>query len=551
MKNNTAPSIYIYTAFATLLATMFLVSLSTGLKIISLAMFLIYVLSIILIYSRNKFAKILNQIALLITAGIYAFNFYGFIYESYQEKLPETLSNGLTTFYLSIIIISIAFIIYWQKSQTIKSFFDRSTTRSQTIDTTKTGLNNTSNIQDTYKFNSDHLVFLFIFSFVSCMMFLFTGWGFFIAIPGSFMFSSVYVLIFAFSLKRNNAKAFAVYTVTITLILSYISILLNIGIISDASQIEYISTGLLGIPSKNFSNIFSQLLNISYYYLVLSIPINLLFIKKNVSKITYSIIPLLGILLIGTHFAFIYKDLPELKAQIIKEKQIAKEQEQASIERKYEYNPQNISKATFENRVFSIFTPPEPNPKMPINMCPYSIRISEDNLTKDPLDVICLNEWLSEVKKVPYTDINPFSITLSNSRNTLLKGFVIVLVAELENSSYARIYANGNAAKDCGCRMWPYDYSGIVDYKIISSSTTIYEQSVVQAGVTDKKRTIMILYPININGLKDLNFKLSQFDDKKDTKVTLKEFAILKPASQTTDPEWLREWSKKPNPFLK
>lgn len=542
-------SIYVYTTFITLLIALYTLSFFTRLSLIPLVLIIFYSTSLVLMYKRNRFAKIINQISLLITASILSLNLYTLIHSGYNYK--DSFLQSLLVFYLSIIIISVAFIIYWQKSQAIKSFFDKSTTGSQATDTSKTGPDALNNIQNTYKFNSDHLVVLSIFSFISCMMFLFTGWGFLFAIPISLVFSLVYVLIFAFSLKRNNARAFAVYSVIITLILSYVSILLNIGVASDSPETYYISTGLFGVPSTSLKDIFDQLLNISYYYLIFSIPVNLLFIKKNANKIIFSIIPVLGILLIGTHFGFIYKNLPELRAQVIKSKQTAQKEEQENIEKRYEYNPQNINKKTFENRLFSIFTPPEPDPKISTNDCPYSLKILNENITKDPMSVSCLNEWLSEVKQVPFTDKNPFSITLSNSRNTLLKGYVMVLVVELENPSYVRIYANGNPAKDCGCRMWPYDYTDIEDHKKIGTSTIIYEQSVVQAGVTDKKRTIMILYPININGLKDLNFKLSQLDDKPDVKVTLKEFGILRPKPQTPDPEWLIEWSKKPNPFLK
>ncbi len=334
-------SIYIYTAFITLLIALYTLSFITRTSLIPLILIILYSSSLVLMYKRNKFAKIINQISLLITASVLSLNLYTLIHSGYNYK--DSFLQLLLTFYLSIIIISIAFIIYWQKSQAIKSFLTKSTTGSQTVP------NNLTNIQNIHKFNSDHIVVLSIFSFISCMMFLFTGWGFLIAIPISLVFSLVYVLIFASSLKRNNARAFAVYSVIITLILSYVSILLNIGVASDSPEVYYISTGLFGVPSGSLKDIFDQLLNISYYYLIFSIPANLLFIKKNANKIVFSIIPVLGILLIGTHFAFIYKNLPELRTQATKMKQAAQKEDQENIEKKFEYNPQNINKKTSVN----------------------------------------------------------------------------------------------------------------------------------------------------------------------------------------------------------
>lgn len=404
--------------------------------------------------------------------------------------------------------------------------------------------------QTNIHFNTAHLSVLHTISLISCGMFMYTGWGIFIAIPASVIFSIFYSAIFKKALKQSNPKTFAVYTVTFTLVFAYASILFNAGIATDSPQIMYLAPSLLEVSSDNFDQAFSPLFTVSFIYLFLSLPINLFLIRKNVSRFSFSLVPLIGILLLAIHWGIVLKELPELKIQKATEQREAQQREQSAIDASYDFNWSTVNEKTFKNRSYSIFTPPTPSTPVPISQCPYTTNLIEQYATNSGFNIYCLNDVLKQVGQVPITETEVLGIHIPNPSNAIKKGDVLVVVGKLESPSMMRVHADGNAAKDCTCQMAPYDYSEIDAYIETENSTVAYEQSVIQTQVIDRERTVMILYPINIDGLQDINIKLSQFSDVPNIPVTLQEVSVLSPTVVPPDPEWLQEWSKKPNPFI-
>lgn len=409
---------------------------------------------------------------------------------------------------------------------------------------------NPIDVQVNNQLNTGHLAVFNVICWISCVMFIYTGWGALIAIPTSVVFSILYSVIFMGVLKNNNSNVFAIYSIAFTLFFAYVSLFLNFGIAADSPQISYLAPSLLGVSGKGFGPIFNQLFSISWYYLLLSIFLNIFLIKKGAGKILFFLVPLVGLILIAIHWGIIFVQLPELKAEAFKQRQERQQKEQAITEERYNFNWSKINENTFENRIYSIFTPPVISAGIPINECPYMIEMIQKNLSKGGFKINCLNDMLKPIGQVPITQTKAFGVNIPNSSDLFKKGDVVVVVVELENPSMMRIYADGNGAKNCACSLPPYDYSGIVDYVKIGTSTGVYEQSVVQMEVDDKKRTMMILYPINVNKLKSVNIKLSPFADNPNVPVTLKEVSVLSPLEMFPDPEWLKEWLKKPNPFL-
>ncbi len=461
---------------------------------------------------------------------------------STASEAPQLIINLAVTSNIVIILIALVFLVYWFKTKQTES----ASTQSAVVQTV-----NSVDVENNNQINPAHLSVLYTVSLISCGMFIYTGWGVFIAVPVSLVFSIFYLVVFTKVLKKSNTTPLAVYTVTLTLVFAYISILFNAGIISDASYIIYLAPSILQVPSFGFESMFDKLYVVSFLYLVLSVPVNIFLIKNGARKILLLLMPLVGILLIMVHWGVVWEQLPELKAQVYTEQQNEKQKEQANTEAVYSFDWSKINENTFKNRVYSIFTPPTPSSETPTNQCPYAMGMIEQNLAEgEGFNINCLNDSLKPIGQVPITKTEILGINIPNVSNTFKKGDVVAVVVDLENPSMVRIHADGNAAKDCPCRMAPYDYSGINEHVSTGTSTRIYEYSVVQMQVTDKKRTVMVLYPINIDGLTDIGIKLSQFSNNPNAPVTLKEVVVLSPTKLAPDPEWLKKWLKEPNPFL-
>ena len=538
-KDTISGWLYVYTLFLIALIVSPFVSIVSFFSATPLILLPLYITSLVLIYRRSKYAISVNKITLLISIFFKIFTLY-MLFNSHSEA-PEFIFGIALTLNTAIIVIMCLFLAYLQKSKQIKNI---------STDPTEKTVFSPAGVQVNNQLNPGHLVILYIVSMVSCGIFIFTGWGFLFFIPASLVFSIFYSVIFTRTLVKNNASAFAVYSVTLTLLCAYTSLLLNMGMIGDSPNVGYLAPSLLGVNGTSFTAEFNQLLNISFLYLLFSIPLNILFIIKSARKIIFFFFPLIGLILIAIHWGIVWVQLPELKAQATKEQQEAQRIKIASVEEGYNFNWSKINKDTFQNRIYSIFTPPAPLAGIPISECPYTTGMIEQNLTQGGFNIHCLNDVLKPIGQVPITRTEGSEFSIPNWLNMLKKGDTVVVVAELGNPSLIRINANGNAAKDCACRMAPYDYADINEYIKTGTSTGIYERSVIQMQVTDKKRTVMVLYPINTNNLKDIDIKISQFSDNPHVPVTLSEVAVLSPTVQPPDPEWLKKWSKEPNPFL-
>lgn len=554
-ENTISGWLHVYIVFLTALIANPFIPIVEFFSPIPKIIIVLYIICLILIYNKSKYAISINKITLVIVILLEIFTTYKLF--NIISEVPQFIFNLLITVNVAIVIVSLLFIFYWYKSIKVENIFSDSMVISETstfLFSEKTGgqpINvQVNNQQVNTQLHTGHLAIFNLISFISCGMFIYAGWGAFIAIPVSLFFSIFYSIIFRKVLKKNNGNTFMIYSVAFTLVFAYISLLFNFGIATDSPQIGYLAPSLLGLPDASFTLMFNKLFDITWYYLLLSIPLNIILIKKNASKIFFFFVPLAGLILIAIHWGVIFTQFPELKAEAARQRQEQKQSELARIEEIYNFNWSKINEYTFENRTYSIFTPSALLTKTPTNECPYATEMVQQNLSKKGFKINCLNNMLKPIGQVPITQTKALGVNIPNISNLFKKGDIVVVVAELENPSMMRVYANGNGAKDCNCRMSPYDYSGVVDYIKIGTSTQIYEHSVVQMEVTDKKRTVMILYPINVNNLKNLDIKLSPFSDNPNVPVTLREVSVLSPLKVSTDPEWLKEWSKKPNPFL-
>lgn len=553
-KNTISGWLHVYTLFLTALIVSPFIPIVAIFSSSSIIFSILYIVCLILIYKRSKYAINVNKVTLIITIFLGILVIYQLL--NSNSEAPEFFINLWIATTVIKIIVTFSFLLYWYKSNQVKNIVSDPMVISETSNllfAQKTDGKpidfQVNNQQVDNQLNTGHLVIFNAICWIICGMFIYTGWGALIALPMSVIFSIFYSIIFTSILKKNN-NVFAIYSVAFTLVFAYISLLFNFGIMSDSPQLDYLAPSLLGVSDAGFSQMFGKLFDISWYYLLLSIPLNILLIKKDAHKILFFFVPLVGLILIAIHWGIIFKQLPELKAEAVKQQQERQQKAQAETEEIYSFNWSKITEKTFENRTYSIFTPPVISAGIPINECPYTVEMIQLNLSKGGFKINCLNDMLKPIGQVPITQTKALGINIPNSLDLFKKGDIVVVVAELESPSMMRIYADGNAAKDSARSLPPYDYSGIVDYIKIGTSTFIYEQSVVQMEVADKKRTIMIMYPINVNKLKSVNIKLSPFADNPNVPVTLKEVMVLSPLKISPDPEWLKEWLKKPNPFL-
>lgn len=544
--------LFVYTLFIIVLIVSPFIPIISFFTSTSIILIPLFIVSLIFIYTKSKYARVLNIVTLFLTTALEISVIY-FLLKSNSEA-PKFILDFIVVAKSAIALASSLFFVYWIKSRQVKDFFSVSSPiNTQIPGTTLTPNVNQSNsvpINTSNNLSQGYKAILIVISLISCGMFIFSGWGAFFFTPIALFFSILYSIIFSKILKGNNTSFFSVLTVTLTLVFAYISILFNIGVITDSDHPSFLAAMILGIPDSSFVDIFGKLLSVSLLYFLVSIPVNFALIKRNSKKVLLASVPLFGLILILIHWAIVFQKMPELKAQVQEEKQHELQQEQARIEGQYKFDWLKISNDTFRDRIYSIFTPPTPAHITSADQCDFTMNMIEQNIKQETFDVVCLNDSLKSIGQMPITQTNVLSVSMPNSTGLYKKGDVVAVVAELDNPSMMRIYANGNAAKNCACNMSPYDYSGITSKLTVGTSTVIYEQSVIQMSVNDKKRTVMILYPININGLKEINIKLSQFSDRPNVPVTLKEVAVLSQTKQSPDPEWLKKWSREPNPFL-
>lgn len=501
--------------------------------------------------------------------------FLGFISLIYSSnKLISAYNNGSEMplpiynflFFITVVVPCIFYIfyfVYWFVSKRVKNTFIGAQNVNQNnniniVNNTNginTGLNNNlnnaQNIQSNQINNPYYHIHTMIFSVLtitSSFVFLYTGLAALGLVPFAIIFSLVYVSIQVNIFNKNKTNAYQIYSQLITGLTSYISLCINFGIMSDSENMGHIITSILGIPSAPFLHLFSTLLSFTFYYFVISLVIYNLFVKKKLNKVIAFIIPVIGITLIGIHIGKVLYDAPSLKKEVQIKIQKIKNEEQRQIDETYSFDSKKIFDNTFTNRLYSIFTPPELPGNIELKDCVYTSNTIMEMMKQikfaKSVDFECLDYNIKN--KLPLTLNEPIYFSLP-TKNWMKRGDIFVFVAELPKESFLWINMVGNAAKDCACRMSPYDYSGVKE-QIKIGSEQIYERSLVQKSIDDKKRTVMVMYPINVSGIKTVDFKLSQFSSNPNIPVKLIEVGVIR--SNQTEPQWLKDWLKLPNPFL-
>ena len=512
--------------------------------IINIVLLTFIYISFILIIKKSPKAILFNKILLtiLILNGIYTILYLGYEIKDY---------SGLLLSFVGIIqiikiLILIIFLGYWFMSKRVRNTF----LLIQQTNEFQTQVASTQNaVEDIDKILFSGTIFL------SCFIFIFTGFSALGLVPASIVFSLIYIPMFINLFNRYSVPRYIIYSVLFTTLFSYISILLNIGIFSDSPTLNYLIPGLMGISDKSFGSLFTTLLNFSFGYLISSIllnVINVMEIRSQFRKILAILIPIVALLPILIHLFVIYKAAPQLKIEAAEVERKYQEEAIASKERIYAYAPEIITEKVIKNRVYSFFTPKEPQAIVSVKNCVYLSETLMDLIKNDPkntYDYSCLNDYIKNIGQVPIIRTEPLIINIPNRPMWLKKGDVLVFVAELPKDTYFWVNATGNFAIDGSYRMSPYDYDEVVNVIETSSTTQEYQQSVVQHNIDDKTRTVMVFYPINVDGLDSVKLKLSQFSTSVGSKVILKEFALFKP--KYNEPDWLKNELKKPNPFLK
>jgi hypothetical protein len=141
---------------------------------------------------------------------------------------------------------------------------------------------------------------------LSSFMFVFTGFAALFKVPFAFVFSVLYVLAWTDTFNKNRVNSLTVLSLFLTTILSYISLLLNSGVVTDSPSANYLIPDLMGIPSSSFSDLFGTLSTVTLYYFFTANIMYYLAIKKGGSKTLIFIIPIIGLLILGIHFGKIF-----------------------------------------------------------------------------------------------------------------------------------------------------------------------------------------------------------------------------------------------------
>lgn len=158
------------------------------------------------------------------------------------------------------------------------------------------------NPQQVNSSNVLHRNMLYVITLISCISFIFTGFGIIILTPPAFIFSLVYSAIFSREFKKSNAPAFPIYSVALTIVFAYVSLALNFGMFADSPDRGYFAPYYFGVTNYNFGPLFDNLLIWTMCYLIFALIINLILVNKTRNKILLSIVPFTGFALIAIHF---------------------------------------------------------------------------------------------------------------------------------------------------------------------------------------------------------------------------------------------------------
>lgn len=509
-----------------------------------LVFLILYVTSLVLILRRSQYAILSNKILLtleLLSSFYFLFNFSGFLTKIDAVGVIVKVGQGAG---IASILYYGLLLVYWFTSKRVQNTFGQvgvpvSGTVSAPVSTPV--VDGVAALQRS---------FFALIILASNAAMLYTGWGVFF-IPVTFGISLVYVGIMLWVFNKWQTPGFTTSCLGLAVSLGFVSCVLNTGIAADSSTPAYVVPSLMGLPSDFFGPFFQQLLVYSFNYLLL-LGVGGLFLAKKSSKSVSVLIVAISVILIALHVGKVVSAAPELRKQVETDARMEKEKESSRIESNYTFSPQKISESSLQKRTYSIFTPPPTESKKSnLNPCPYTSTIVTALVKFDPKQVIsydCLQDVIKNSYTLPFTAQKPIAFALPNTTKWIKKGDILVYTVKLSPNTYIWAQARGNAAKDCPCRMPPFDYRGVTETITVGTSTRIYEQSLVQHQVADKERVVTLMYPINVDNIQKIEFRLSQFEDNPDSPVTLLEVSVIKPKFDT--PAWLKEWSKKANPFL-
>ncbi len=509
-----------------------------------LVFLILYITSLVLILKRSQHAILSNKILLtleLLSSVYFLFNLSSFLTKIDAAGAIEKVGQGAG---IASILFYGLLLMYWFTSKRVQNTFRQASvpvSGTVSVPVSAPGVDGVAALQRSF--------FALIILASNAAMF-YTGWGI-LFIPVTFGISLVYVGIMLWVFNKWQTPGFTSSCLGLAVSLGFISLVLNAGVAADSPTPAYVVPSLMGLPSDFFGPFFKQLSGYTLNYLLL-LGVGGLFLAKKSFKSVSVLIVVISVVLIALHVGKVISVAPELRKQVEADARMEKEKEAARIESDYTFSPQKIYENSLQKRVYSIFTPsPIESKKSSLNPCPYTSTLLTALVRFDPNQVIsydCLQDVIKNSYTLPYTAQKPIAFALPNTTKWIKKGDILVYTVKLSKDTYLWAQARGNAAKDCPCRMYPFDYRDVTDMMTVGTSTRIYEQSLVQHQVTDRERVVTLMYPINVDNIQKIEFRLSQFEDNPDSPVTLLEVSVIKP--KFVAPTWLKEWSKKANPFL-
>lgn len=507
--------VFLYISIVGQIFSLFLIPITVSSSVITaLSLF-----AIISIYKKSPHAALINKSSLIfqIIVSIYGLN------QSFDPQLSSSITFGLG----STLVVDALFLLYWFISRRVKNTF----IVEQVI--TNTEIGNLTNVSaqttiDAPTSPDNHIegrsvagvIHRTNFTVVLLLLpgaFIFTGFGIFFYIPIALVFSIFFAAYFTHLFKKNHTSASHIYPILLSLVLGYVSLALNIGGVSDSSHPFFVLPEWLGIPTEGIESFFYTLFQVSLLYFVLLFFINIVAINKKTIK--YSIYTcLLGIMLVGSHVGLVLMLYPEAKEAI--EQRTLQEQKDitARLDTLLKFDFAKIRKDTFIDRKASIFTPLDYS-KSQDDKCPYAVRLMDFSLDSKPfipLSLSCLNEYFIAQRILPVSETGVHEY-LWNPGVFVKKGDIVVFVADLPKGAYPRVYVDNNHVTDVVTGALPEDIQDNIDPKSAAE---------IQPPL-DKRRTVMILYPINKDNVETLRILISREDYNDPASYTIREFAVF------------------------
>ena len=335
-------------------------------------------------------------------------------------------------------------------------------------------------------FNGISATFFFVIG-----IFLGVGWEVFIFGPFVIILYIVCMAVLTRSFSKYNASNLTIYTMLVLLVLSMLSIKLNMGIVTDGPGPSYFMEFVLGLYSGRVeSALFGTLFWLTIiFFISATIFIDGMSRYKGGIKKSHSIFIIITALLFPViHVGYFLHKLPEIRVIQDTQVEIEKNKEYDYEDRQFATSTESVYQTSFVDRINSRIEVSPIEAKRD-NVCEYAENYMGNLLNNfefkpQGLNILCYKkDVLTQNGGLPYATTTGFGIDIPFAN--LKQGDIIVVAIQMSPDSYSKFSLQGN--------------NNTNTYIPLNEIKDFPELGTVSFQVHRKTRTVLFFYPVNIN----------------------------------------------------